>query len=96
MLAAAYQYPRLARFCYSAEDLHSEYGLSLEGKLPREIADDEILEKDSLTVFKCLPQKNTKLYIASVREEFANECRLLYQKVYQAAPSNGELLTKFA
>ena len=96
MLAAAYQYPRLSRFCYSAEDLHSEYGLSLEGKLPRDIADDEILDKDWLTVFKNLHQKNTKLYIASVREEFVDECRLLYQKVYQAAPSNGELLAKFA
>ncbi|MCO5578247.1 hypothetical protein L7F22_032086 [Adiantum nelumboides] len=88
--------PRLSRFCYSAEDLHSEYGLSLEGKLPRDIADYEISDKDWLTVFKCLHQKNTKLYISSVREEFVDECRLLYQKVYQAAPSNGELLAKFA
>ncbi|MCO5584288.1 hypothetical protein L7F22_038212 [Adiantum nelumboides] len=93
---AAYQYPRLSKFCYSADDLHSEYGLSLEGKLPRDIADDEISDKDWLTVFKCLHQKNTKLYISSVREEFVDECRLLYQKVYQAAPSNGELLAKFA
>ncbi|MCO5614780.1 hypothetical protein L7F22_069064 [Adiantum nelumboides] len=93
---AAYQYPRLSRFCYSVEDLHSEYGLSLEGKLPRDITDDELSDKDWLTVFKCLHQKNTKLYISSVREEFVGECRLLYQKVYQAAPSNGELLAKFA
>ncbi|MCO5579377.1 hypothetical protein L7F22_033232 [Adiantum nelumboides] len=92
----AYQYPRLSRFCYSVENLHSEYGLSLEGKLPRDIADDEISDKDWLTAFKCLHQKNTKLYISSVREEFVDECRLLYQKVYQAAPSNGELLAKFA
>ncbi|MCO5615108.1 hypothetical protein L7F22_069397 [Adiantum nelumboides] len=42
---AAYQYPRLSRFCYSAEDQHSEYGLSLKGKLPRDIADDEISDK---------------------------------------------------
>ncbi|MCO5561560.1 hypothetical protein L7F22_015180 [Adiantum nelumboides] len=93
---AAYQYPRLYKFCYSADDLHSEYGLSLEGKLPRDIVDDEISDKDWLTVFNCLHQKNTKLYISSVREEFVDECRLLYQKVYQAAPSNGELLAKFA
>ncbi|MCO5586917.1 hypothetical protein L7F22_040861 [Adiantum nelumboides] len=93
---AAYQYPRLSKFCYSAEDLHSEYGLNLEGKLPRDIADDEISDKDWLTVFKCLHQKNTKLYISSVRKEFVDECRLLYQKVYQAAPSNGELLAKFS
>ncbi|MCO5566376.1 hypothetical protein L7F22_020053 [Adiantum nelumboides] len=85
---AAYQYPRLSKFCYSVKDLHSEYGLSLEGKLPRDITDDEISDKDWLTVFKCLHQKNTKLYISSVREEFVDECRLLYQKVYQAAPSN--------
>ncbi|MCO5614993.1 hypothetical protein L7F22_069280 [Adiantum nelumboides] len=90
---AAYQYPRLSKFCYLAEDLHSEYGLSLEGKLPRDIADDKISDKDWLTVFKCLHQKNTKLYISSVRED---KCRLLYQKVYQAAPSNGELLAKFS
>ncbi|MCO5593828.1 hypothetical protein L7F22_047846 [Adiantum nelumboides] len=96
VLGAACQYPCLSRFCYSADDLHSEYGLSLEGKLPRDIADDEILDKDWLTLFKCLHQKNTKLYIFSVREEFVDECRLLYQKVYQAAPSNGELLAKFA
>ncbi|MCO5566966.1 hypothetical protein L7F22_020649 [Adiantum nelumboides] len=96
VLATAYQYPRLSKFCYSADDLHSEYGLSLEGKLPRDIADEEILNKDWITVFKCLHQKNTKLYISSVREEFVDECRLLYQKVYQATPSNGELLAKFA
>ena len=77
-MAAAYQYPRLSRFCYLAKDLHLEYSLSLEGRLPRDINDEEISTEDWLIIFKCLHQKNTKLYLVNLREDFVNECMLLY------------------
>ncbi|MCO5606710.1 hypothetical protein L7F22_060900 [Adiantum nelumboides] len=75
--------------------LHEEYGLSLKGKLPKELSDKDIPDEEWLSVFKCLHKKNSKLFLNHVKDEFV-ECRILYQKVYQATPSNGELLAKFA
>ncbi|MCO5580122.1 hypothetical protein L7F22_033989 [Adiantum nelumboides] len=92
----ALEYPRLSKFCFLIEELHEEYGLSLEGKLPKELSDKDIPDEEWLSVFKCLHKKNTKLFLNHVRDELIDECRLLYQKVYQATPSNGELLAKFA
>ncbi|MCO5597121.1 hypothetical protein L7F22_051196 [Adiantum nelumboides] len=84
------------RGCQNKEELHEEYGISLEGKLPKEISDKAIPNEEWLSVFKCLHKKNSKLFLNHVRDEFVDECRILYQKVYQATPSNGELLAKFA
>ncbi|MCO5603566.1 hypothetical protein L7F22_057717 [Adiantum nelumboides] len=92
----ALEYPQLSKFCFSAKELHEEYGLSLEGKLLKELLDKYIPDEEWLSVFKCLHKKNTKLFLNHVSDEFVDECRLLYQKVYQATPSNGELLAKFA
>ncbi|MCO5557948.1 hypothetical protein L7F22_011522 [Adiantum nelumboides] len=92
----ALEYPRLSTFCFSIEELHEEYGLSLEEKLPKELTNKEIPDEEWLSVFKCLHKKSTKLFFNHVRDELVDECRLLYQKVYQATPSNGELLAKFA
>ncbi|MCO5584377.1 hypothetical protein L7F22_038303 [Adiantum nelumboides] len=87
---------RLSKFCFLAEELHEEYGLSLEGKLPKELSDKDIRDEEWLSVFKCLHKENTKLFLNHVRDEFVDECWFLYQKVYQATPSNGKLLAKFA
>ncbi|MCO5606871.1 hypothetical protein L7F22_061062 [Adiantum nelumboides] len=92
----ALEYPRLSKFCFSAKELHEEYALNLEGKLPKELSNKDIPDEEWLSVFKCLHKKSTKLFLNHVRDEFVDECRLLYQKVYQATPSNGELLEKFA
>ncbi|MCO5550580.1 hypothetical protein L7F22_004068 [Adiantum nelumboides] len=92
----ALEYLRLSKFCFSAKELHEEYGISLEGKLPKELSDKDIPDEEWLSVFKCLHKKNTKLFLNHVRDEFVDEFGLLYQKVYQATPSNGELLAKFA
>ncbi|MCO5596931.1 hypothetical protein L7F22_051002 [Adiantum nelumboides] len=92
----ALKYPRLSKFYFSAEEMHEEYGLTLEGKLPKELSYKDIPDEEWLSVFKCLHKKNTKLFLNHVRDQFVNECWLLYQKVYQATPSNGELLAKFA
>ncbi len=96
MVLAALEYPRLSRFCFSAKELHEEYGLNLEGKLPKDLADKNISDEEWLSVFKCLHKKSTKLFFNHVTDEFVDECRLLYQKVYQTVPSNGELQAKFA
>ncbi|MCO5573587.1 hypothetical protein L7F22_027359 [Adiantum nelumboides] len=91
----ALEYLRLTKFCFLAEELHEEYGLSLEG-LPKELSEKDIPNEEWLGVFKCLHKKSTKLFLNHVRDEFVDKCQLLYQKVYQAIPSNGELLAKFA
>ncbi|MCO5575262.1 hypothetical protein L7F22_029062 [Adiantum nelumboides] len=92
----ALEYPRLSKFFFLAKELHEKYGLNLEGKLPKELSDKDIPDEEWLSVFKFMHMKNTKLFLNHVRDEFVDECRLLYQKVYQATPSNGELLAKFA
>ncbi|MCO5558027.1 hypothetical protein L7F22_011602 [Adiantum nelumboides] len=88
--------PWLSKFYVSAKELHEEYGLGLEGKLPKELSDKDIPDEEWLSIFKCLHKKNTKLFLNHMRDEFVVECRILYLKVYQAIPSNGELLAKFA
>ncbi|MCO5566812.1 hypothetical protein L7F22_020493 [Adiantum nelumboides] len=95
----ALEYPRLSEFCFSIKELHEECGLSIEGKLlklPKKLLDKDIPDEEWLSVFKCLHKKSTKLFLNHVRDEFVDECRLLYQKVYQATPSDGELLAKSA
>ncbi|MCO5603302.1 hypothetical protein L7F22_057451 [Adiantum nelumboides] len=84
----ALDYLRLSKFSFSNKELHEEYGLSLEGKLPEELSDKDIPDEEWLSVFKCLHKKNTKLFLNHVRDEFVDEFQLLYQKVYKATPSN--------
>ncbi|MCO5590907.1 hypothetical protein L7F22_044882 [Adiantum nelumboides] len=91
----ALEYPRLSKFFFLVKELHEEYRLSLEGKLPKELSNKDIPNEEWLSVFKCLHEKSTS-YFYHVRDEFVDENRLLYQKVYQAIPSNGELLAKFS
>ncbi|MCO5600957.1 hypothetical protein L7F22_055074 [Adiantum nelumboides] len=75
--------------------LLDQYGLSLEGKLPKELSDKDISNEEWLSVFKCLHKKSTKLFLNHVRGEFVDKWWLLYRNIYQATPSNGELLAKF-
>ncbi|MCO5560782.1 hypothetical protein L7F22_014402 [Adiantum nelumboides] len=74
------EYPRLSKFFFLAKELHEEYGLSLEGKLLKELLDKDIPNEEWLSVFKCLHKKSTNLFLNHVRDEFVDECRLLYQK----------------
>ncbi|MCO5594842.1 hypothetical protein L7F22_048876 [Adiantum nelumboides] len=39
-------YPKLKRFCLSKEELKEEYGLSLVGKLPKDLSKEDISEED--------------------------------------------------
>ena len=36
------EYPQLTRFYYTAEELYEEYGLSMEGVLPKDISDKDL------------------------------------------------------
>lgn len=90
------EYPLLTRFCYTAEDLHEAYGLSLEGVLPKDLNDDDLPADQWLSVFKHKYQKNSKIYLNHVQPHLVDDCRLLYHKVYQAPPSCGEITSKFA
>ena len=36
------EYPQLTRFCYTAEELHKEYGLSMEGVLAKDLSDKDL------------------------------------------------------
>ncbi|MCO5576113.1 hypothetical protein L7F22_029920 [Adiantum nelumboides] len=96
LVLATLEYPRLSKFCFSTEELHEENGLNLERKLQKDLSDKDIPDEEWLSVFKCLHKKNTKLFFNHVRDEIVDECWFLLQKVYQATPSNGELLAKFA
>lgn len=78
------------------EQLHEEYGLSTEGKLPQHLSKEDLSDADWLSVFRVRCAKNTKIFLHMLRSEFFDECRLLYQKVYQAVPSNNEIGHKFA
>ena len=90
------EYPTLTRFCYTAEELHEEYGLSLEGALPKDLTEENLPNDQWLTVFKQSYQKNSKIYLNQVQPTHLEECRFLYHKVYQAPPSCGEITSKFA
>ncbi|MCO5554913.1 hypothetical protein L7F22_008451 [Adiantum nelumboides] len=92
----ALEYLRLSKCCFLAKELHEEYRLCLEGKLSKELSDKDIPDEEWLSVFKCMHKKSTKLFLNHVRDRLINKCRLLYQNVYQATPSNGELLAKFS
>ena len=90
------EYPILTRFCYTAEELHEEYGLSLEGVLPKDLTEEDLPNDQWLTVFKQSYQKNAKIYVNQVQPKHFDECRFLFHKVYQAPPSCGEITAKFA
>ena len=90
------EYPQQIKFCYTAEDLHEEYGLSLEGKLPKDLIDEDLPPEQWLTVFKYNPQKNSKIYLNHLQPHLVEDCRFLFSKVYQGPPSCGELTNKFA
>ncbi len=90
------EYPQLSKFCYTAEDLHKEYGLSLEGVLPKDLNDDALPVDQWLTVFKYKHHKGAKIYLSHVHSPLMDDCRKLFHKVYQAPPSCGEIIAKFA
>ena len=46
------EYPILNKFCYTAEELHEEYGLSLEGKVARDLSDYDLPDDQWLTIFQ--------------------------------------------
>ena len=68
----------------------------MEGKLSKDLNEEDQPPEEWLTIFKAPKKKNTKVFLNMVHDNLYDACRLLYQKVYQAAPSNGELMTKFA
>lgn len=90
------EYPQLSRFCYTAEELHKEYGLSMEGVLAKDISDKDLSDDQYITVFKQLHKPGAKIFLNHVQPRLYEDCRLLYHKVYQAPPSCGEITTKFA
>lgn len=90
----SFEYPLLPRFCYTAEELHEVYGLSLTGLLHQQLP--TIKDQDWLGVFKEVQTRGLKLYLNMLRPEFVDDCRLLFHKVYQGIPSNNEIPTKFA
>ena len=90
------EYPILNKFCYTAEELHEEYGLSLEGKVARDLSECDLPDDQWLTVFQHRYQKNAKVYLHHLQPCFTDDCRLLFHKVYQGPPSCGEITAKFA
>ena len=90
------EYSQQTKFCYTAQDLHEEYGLSLEGKLPKDLTDEDLPPEQWLTVFKYKFQKNSKIYLNHLQPHLVEDCRFLFSKVYQGPPSCGELTRKFA
>ena len=36
------EYPILTKFCYTAEELYKEYGLSIEGVLPKDLTEEDL------------------------------------------------------
>ncbi|MCO5580028.1 hypothetical protein L7F22_033894 [Adiantum nelumboides] len=90
------QYPKQTRFCYIREELHEEYGLSLEGKLYQHLGDADVTDQDWLLVFMKKREQCSKTFLHMMRPEFVDECRLLFHKVYQSMPANKEITQKFA
>lgn len=90
------QYPKQTRFCFTRHDLHEEYGLSLEGKLYQHLSDEDVTDEDWLAVFTKKREKGVRIFLHMVRPEYAEECRLLFHKVYQAMPTNKEITHKFS
>lgn len=91
-----FQYPKQSRFCYTRQDLHEEYGLSLDGKLYQNLGAEDVIEEDWLSMFTKNREKGSKIFLHMRRPEFMEECKLLFHKVYQGAPANKELTHKFA
>lgn len=96
MPARKFQYPKQSQFCYTRDDLHDEYGLSLEGKLYQNLDVEDLSDKDWLSVFTKSKEKGSKIFLHMVRPEFMEECKLLFHKVYQGVPANNEITHKFA
>ena len=90
------EYPILTKFCYTAEELHEEYGLSIDGVLPKDLTDEDLPDDKWLTVFKQSYHKNVKIYLNQVHPILVEDCRFLFHKVYQAPPSCGGITAKFA
>ncbi|MCO5555374.1 hypothetical protein L7F22_008920 [Adiantum nelumboides] len=89
-------YPQLTKFCYIVEELHEEYGLRLQGLLPKDITKDILPEEQWLTAFKFKHQKGAKIYVSHVHPRYIDDCRLLFHTMYQAPPSCGEITAKFS
>ncbi|MCO5588005.1 hypothetical protein L7F22_041959, partial [Adiantum nelumboides] len=66
----------------------------MEGQLHKNLTNKDLPPTKWLTFFKEQVKKKTKLHM--VHNHLYNACRLLYQKLYQAAPSNDEIMIKFA
>ncbi|KAI5083477.1 hypothetical protein GOP47_0003220 [Adiantum capillus-veneris] len=90
------QYPKKTRFCFTRHDLHEEYGLSLEGKLYQHLSDEDVIDEDWLSVFIKKREKGVRLFFHQVWPKYAEECRLLFHKVYQAMPTSKEITHKFS
>lgn len=73
------EYPQQIKFCYTAQDLHEEYGLSLEGKLSKDLTDEDLPPEQWLTVFKNKFQKNSKIYLNHLQPHLVEDCRILLE-----------------
>ncbi|MCO5582630.1 hypothetical protein L7F22_036528 [Adiantum nelumboides] len=89
-------YPQLTKFCYIVEELHEEYGLRLQGLLPKDITKDILSKEQWLIAFKFKHQKGAKIYVSHVHPHYIDDCRLLFHTMYQAPPSCGEITAKFS
>ncbi|MCO5578582.1 hypothetical protein L7F22_032426 [Adiantum nelumboides] len=90
------EYPILNKFCYTTEELHEEYGLSIEGKVAKDLSSYDLPDDEWLTLFQHRYQKNAKVYFHHLQASFIDDCRLLFHKAYQGPPSCGEITTKCA
>lgn len=68
----------------------------MEGKLYQHLSDEDVTDEDWLAVFTKKREKGVKIFLHMVRPEYAEECRLLFHKVYQAIPTNREITYKFS
>ena len=76
------EYPILTKFFYTAKELHEEYGLSIEGVLPKDLTDEDLPDDQWLTVFKQSYQKNAKIYLNQVHPRLVEDCRFLFHRFF--------------
>lgn len=68
----------------------------MEGVLYQHLSFEDVSDEDWLAVFRRKKEMNGKIYLHMVQPNYVEDCRLLFHKVYQSVPCNGELTYKFA
>ena len=94
------EYPTLTRFCYTAEELHEEYGLSLEGALPKDLTEenlpnDQWLKSAGFSTTRCIrPLHLVGRSLPSLRAALLLRDAMRQQRTLQATKSHGRGLEK--